>query len=235
MPGVKTNEVKLKVLADQLFDNLLATKDQVSNKTRMSELKTVFDKIKQNPIRFFDLMITIGKNNKALSDEAMKIIDFSQFDQCITMLIDLILQRLDYWMQLKSSTTTSATTISGMTMTVNTGTSATSTISPATGTVAPPQTTSSTTITITTPTIPTTTVTYTTPPIFSGMLLYFTAFPKIKLIYYFYRLDIVLIDPLYCNNYNLTNCAIVAGQPLNLVSRIRKKLDYISFKLIKLI
>lgn len=154
----------------------------MSNKTRMSELKTVFDKIKQNPIRFFDLMITIGKNNKALSDEAMKIIDFSQFDQCITMLIDLILQRLDYWMQLKSSTTTSATTISGMTTTV---TSTTSTMPPATGTVAPPQTTSSTTATITTPTIPTTTVTYTTPPIFSGTLWHLTAIQTINLIYYF--------------------------------------------------
>lgn len=173
---------------------MLAAKDQSSNKTRISELKTVFDKVKQNPIRFFDLMITIGKNNKALSDEAMKIIDFSQFDQCITMLIDLILQRLDYWMQMKSTTTTtngmsSTTTTGAMTTgTTSSSTTSTTTAGVVTITVSQSQTTTSTVSTTTTTTTATTTsstlttsttstttintIIYTTPAIVAGSFIF---------------------------------------------------------------
>lgn len=158
------SDVKLKALADQVFDNLLASKEQnAANKTRITELRTVFDKIKQNPIRFLDLMITIGKNNKALSEEAMKIIDFSQFDQCINMLIDLILQRLDYWMQMRSSTTTTLMTTlssSGPTMTAMTTASV--------GTN-PTQTATQTPTTSKVSTTSTTTIAYTTPPILAGI------------------------------------------------------------------
>jgi hypothetical protein len=181
----KTTTTKLKVFADRLFENLFS-KEQYSNKTKVTELRDVFDKIKQNPVRFLDLMLTVGKNNKVLADEALKIIDFGQFDQCISLLIDLILQRLDFWtktttssmstwssntnpttMQSQSSSrtmvTSSAATASTMFTSASTSKNTQQTSTPITTAV--PQTTITTNLPITTAT---TTILYTTSPILPG-------------------------------------------------------------------
>lgn len=80
----------------------LESNDVLLEKTQ--ELKLACENIKKHPNRFLDLLFTFSKYNKFILAEALKIIDFSNFDECIKILVDLILQRIDLWIHVSNTT-----------------------------------------------------------------------------------------------------------------------------------
>ena len=104
-------------LADFILDTmiklLLNQKNDFLNsidhtKLKLDELKILCAKIKQNPIRLLDLLIYLSESNDRILSQALDVTNFKEYDQWVNFVIDLILNRIDFWDDVTRSRTTTS-------------------------------------------------------------------------------------------------------------------------------